>query len=468
MAKTKTTTASCLALFSIAVVQSGESVAANWTITPSLALSETYTDNISLAPDDEKTHDFVTLINPGLSVRGEGDRLKLALDYSLQEFLYARSEEGSRTFHQLDSSINSELVQDWFFVDGGVARTQQAISPAGAIPLDNFSLTGNRANVTTYSISPYVRHKFGNFATGRLVYRYDRVTDDRDILDNAENQQILVGAESEESFDRLGWRADYTHQKFDGTHRLGVTIDRTNLELRYKATGSVTLLGIGGYENYNYDQAVPVDGDGGSYWSVGAEWQATTRTLLRVTGGRRFFGNTASVLLRHQMHRTALELSYIEDVVTFPETLTTRLIYEPTGDVINPVLVNPVLTQEAYLSKRFVTTVSGKTAKTSYSLGIFDENRDYQVSGMHEDVVGGDALWSWQFAPRTEFHVKGGGRNRDVDGTDNIWYAGTGVVYKLSRNADTTLEYQHADRNAEGTSVDYTQNVISATVKFVF
>lgn len=468
MTKIRTINVLSASLFSIAMSQSGESVAANWEITPSLALSETYTDNINLAPDNEKTHDFVTLINPGIAVRGEGDRLKLALDYSLQEFLYARSDEGSRTFHQLDGRVNSELVQDWFFVDGGAARTQQTISPSGAIPLDNFSLTGNRVNVTTYSISPYIRHKFGNIATGRLVYRFDKVTDDRDILNNTENQEILVGAESEESFDRLGWRADHTHRKLDGEQRLGVTIDRTNLELRYQATGSVTLLGIGGYENYVYEQPVHVDGDGGSYWSVGAEWQATTRTLLRVTGGKRFFGRTASALLKHQMRRATVELSYTEDVVTFPEVLTTRLVYEPTGDVLNPILVNPVLTQEAYLSKRFITTVSGKTAKTSFNLGIFDENRDYQVSGMHEDVVGGDALWAWQFAPRTQFQVKGGGRKRDVDGTDNLWYAGTGVVYKLSRNADATVEYRYVDRNADGTAVDYTQNVLSATAKFTF
>ena len=55
-----------------------------WRITPRLSVGATYSDNIRLAPTDQAEGDWVWQVDPGISVRKEGGRLNLRLDYTAQ------------------------------------------------------------------------------------------------------------------------------------------------------------------------------------------------------------------------------------------------------------------------------------------------------------------------------------------------------------------------------------------------
>jgi hypothetical protein len=66
--------------------------AAKWDIVPTVSVAETYTDNVSLAPNSFAQGDWVTEITPAISVAATGARLKLNATYDPQVLYYARGE----------------------------------------------------------------------------------------------------------------------------------------------------------------------------------------------------------------------------------------------------------------------------------------------------------------------------------------------------------------------------------------
>ena len=59
--------------------------AGDWTITPSIGVTEEFTDNSGLNSDNEdRNSDFTTTVTPGLSIRGEGGRMSLNLKLQLR------------------------------------------------------------------------------------------------------------------------------------------------------------------------------------------------------------------------------------------------------------------------------------------------------------------------------------------------------------------------------------------------
>ena len=78
-------------------------LAGDWDITPRISVAEIYSDNINL-DDNDKEYDLVTEITPGISLRGEGARLRADLDYQMQNTIFLKNSDGNGTFHQLNAN----------------------------------------------------------------------------------------------------------------------------------------------------------------------------------------------------------------------------------------------------------------------------------------------------------------------------------------------------------------------------
>ncbi|MDO9188337.1 MAG: TIGR03016 family PEP-CTERM system-associated outer membrane protein, partial [Sulfurimicrobium sp.] len=118
------------------------SIAADWKITPSLDLKETYSDNIRLASPGNEKSDFVTQINPGISLTGTGPRLKVNARYGMQNLIYAEESSRNTLRHQLNAGANAELLDDLLYLDGKASISQQNISTFGQ------QSTGDNINIT--------------------------------------------------------------------------------------------------------------------------------------------------------------------------------------------------------------------------------------------------------------------------------------------------------------------------------
>ena len=130
----------------------------NWTVTPSVSVRETYTDNAF--PDSATARsDFVTLVTPGIRIDGRTPRLTANLDYAPRALFFARNSEANDVVNNLSAFARLEAVERFFFVEGSGYVAQSYISPFAPRPNDVINTTQNRLETRTASLSPYVRHE---------------------------------------------------------------------------------------------------------------------------------------------------------------------------------------------------------------------------------------------------------------------------------------------------------------------
>ena len=75
--------------------------AAEWTVKPSLSLTENYSDNIRRAPRGNEQSDLITQISPGLNLTGTGPKLTFSTIYQMQNLFYAKNKQSDSTRHNL-------------------------------------------------------------------------------------------------------------------------------------------------------------------------------------------------------------------------------------------------------------------------------------------------------------------------------------------------------------------------------
>lgn len=479
--------------------------AAAWQFSPYLDLAETYTDNVSLATDDERA-EWVTEISPGFSLVGNGARTKLNLNYRLQNLFYG-SEGSYSSHHQLNANGNVEVARDFFFVDARSAITQQIIDPSVSSPVDNIN-TGNRATVITYGVSPYFKLRAGPYVEGEVRYSADQVVNESAATADALSTRYSARFNSGRAFTRLSWGMDYFQEDMDRGQSFDTHRESASGAVRYRLLRSFNALARGGYENNDVPTARGTRN--GSYWSLGGEWianryltlsaskgknyrdanidfQPTVRTHLHVGYRNRTVGlnpgDVWSADLSHQTRRSTWRLSYLEDTTDI-QTLQLAdqqffVVVDPNGNlIVDPrtglplVLVNNVfaLTNEEFIRKRAQGSVNWNSGKSNLLVGVFNERREYQLSDRSEDVVGVDTAWTWRFKPRTSSLLGASWQRRNPPNTgaaDDLWRVSLGLNRAVSTRTTTSIELRHTQRDVAG-GPGYDENRLMARLNMRF
>jgi uncharacterized protein (PEP-CTERM system associated) len=336
-----------------------------WRITPRLSVGATYSDNIRLAPTDEAEGDLVLQVDPGVSIRKQGGRLDLRLDYTAQGLLYANNSDASTINNNLLAFGTAELYQDHLFVDAYGSISQVPVTSGGRVDAGNLGLGGGGASggalglinwnlgvlpgatelfnpvgifgnialvgddqttAANFGISPSWRQNFGDWAKALLRYRYNDTGYGQSEF-NSQTQSVAFNLDSGRRFSRLGWSLAYSYQQQDGSQRDNVQEGGSNNlgggntqqesvsgQLSYKLSEAWKLLAQGGYENntgYN-------DNQNGAYWGLGATW--TPSRFYSVTGLYGLNFNEIAVQW-NPSPRTALQVSRsYQEVGTSPGT----------------------------------------------------------------------------------------------------------------------------------------------------
>ena len=99
-------------------------------IKPRIALTETWSDNVSVSSGqagNTKESGFITELAPGIRVDARTARLKAYFDYALVGQFYSTSSGNSRTQNSLNTFGTLEAVSNWLFLDFSGIIAQQAI-----------------------------------------------------------------------------------------------------------------------------------------------------------------------------------------------------------------------------------------------------------------------------------------------------------------------------------------------------
>lgn len=490
---------------------SHQAAAAEWKITPSVNLNETYSDNVTLAPRGSEKSDWVTQINPGVSLNGVGSRLKADASYVMQNLGYAQGNGRSMTRHQLNAGANAELADNLFFLEGQAAISQQNTSQLGPQATDNTSATGNRTDVKTSSISPYLRHHSGDFASSEIRYTHSEVNTGASGLSDSRTDRIQLQSNSGTAFRTLGWGVNYSNEKTANTNIQDIDRESLSGNLRYLITPKLSLTATGGYEKNSYVSIASKPED--SFWAAGFSWTPSTKTSINASAGQRFFGNTYSLDASHRARSTVWSLGYSEDITTtqsqflipvtistatfldqlwaaqIPDTTTRQLFVDAfiQSNGLPAALSESVnfLTNRVFLQKRLQASVAVTGKKNTLIISLFNALRDAQTSQAQDSIllgnanralndqtkqVGGNASWIWRIGQRTSASLNAAyTRNSDssLGNTNNNRSVRFGLTRQFQPKLSGSIELRQLQQGSSQSS-NYREKAIMASLSMKF
>ncbi|MCH9638174.1 MAG: TIGR03016 family PEP-CTERM system-associated outer membrane protein [Betaproteobacteria bacterium] len=487
--------------FLFAVVLFGLSfvVSAEWEITPSLTLSETYTDNVSLGagllgaggvparPGGDKRSDFVTQINPAISIVGTNRRVSLDSFYRMNNLIFAKDSDLNRIRHQLNTTATANLVEDFLFIDGSALIIQQNLSLLGPQTTSNVFATGNRANLKVFSVSPYARYRFQDIANSEVRYTRGIVKSGAGGLRDNERDSFLFSLNSGTALRKFSWGLNYNKNiiRFSRGGRR-VETERSTANFRYDITPRFGLTASGGYESNSF---VSIRGGNDSpTWTVGFVWAPSERTDVNASAGQRFFGDTYSAEINHRTRLATWNASYVEDITTLNQQAG---LFGAGGGLSLGGLdggsllgLNNFLTNRVFLQRRFNASVNLNGAKNTVTINAFRLSRkaftsaidDFDLLGANAVLlnnttqIGGNVRWRYTFSPRTSANLSASfvrfkfiGANRT---NDNKIYT-MDITRNLQENLSTILQFRRIERISDQVE-NQTANAVTISLNMNF
>ena len=484
--------------------------AADWTITPRTDFTGTYTDNSSLSADNEDSA-FIAGVRPGISAELNASRVRLFIDYGLEVLQNFGDEEQDRRINQfLSANGTVKWLEDFFFTDASAAIFQQNTSIFGPIARDNTTDTGNRADVKTFRLSPYIKRNLGSLLVYEARYSYGVFDSDQDIVGNGDLNRIDLRVDSGRAF-QTGFGVEYftETQTIEGNQD-DFTRESVAANLRYPLTSRLNLLATVGHEDNDF-LTLGEDPTGGFY-NVGASWAPTPRTQLEARVGERFFGSTTFLDLNHRTRRTIWSLNYTEEITTtqqtffFPAAPSTAAFLDA---LFAPNIPDPIARQQAvrdfivanglpnsfttaqnfftndvFLEKRLQVLMTVNLPKNTVTLSAFDQKRDSFSDGAArvfatDDFSLADAVkekgfgagWVWRFAPRTRLNTDFTFSKVDfsgIDRSDDIFFFSTGVSRDIARNVTAGIFFRRNERESDAAGAEFVENAITGFLGIVY
>ena len=281
-------------------------------VVPSIAISETLTDNSRLTSADRQT-DLITQVTPGIRITSTGGRVKGFVDYSLTGLVYARSSSSNELQNSLNSVVKVEAIDNWAFVDATANISQQSISAYGTRSADSTLVNGNRTEVRSLTLSPYVKGKLAGFADyeARLTQNWTRNSSSDTANNSSSLATLRVGGDS--GLRVVSWSIDASHQVYDYSAGRRTEDDVVRGLLFFAVSPELRLTLIEGRESNNI---ASVDKQGHSTPGFGVDWSPTETTKLSGQYERRFFGSSHTLSFEHRTPRTVWRYSDTQDTST--------------------------------------------------------------------------------------------------------------------------------------------------------
>ncbi len=329
---------------------------ADWRVHPTFNLSETYTDNVNLQIDELKQAQFVTELTPGLVLVGQGRRFQVAASGQARKFIYSKGRRpdipDQTTDHLVDYSFSgrSELAEDLLFIEASASSSPQPVSAFGQQGGASLYSMGNRTQIKTWRISPYLEQRLGRAASLSARFSRDSVEADElhDRFGTSTGDTISVNLVSADKSAKLGWGLNYLRQDLENKISGPSSTETALGNLRYALHPRFALTASLGYDRYDFQS---LGGrNAGRNWSGGIDWTPSARTRLSASLGRHYFGKTGKLDATHRSRYTVWRIAY-DDAVTnsreqflLPSTIDTAALLD---GLFAATISDPVLRRQA-------------------------------------------------------------------------------------------------------------------------
>jgi uncharacterized protein (PEP-CTERM system associated) len=298
-----------------AMLLSAECGAADWKFSPYLDARETYSDNVGLQSDEFARSQFISEAAPGFVLTHNSRRLKLNASGQLRMFAYGGGDRPGNLANnerRYQAQAQSELVDQLFYLDASANQMRQSVSAFGQVSGSRYS-NANRADLRTWSISPYLRHRFGTTADLTVRFSRDGVEGATGIgFGNSTANTRAVDLVSGPHFDKLGWNLNYSRREESNTLAGQSMVENSLAGLTWQTIRYLALTANVGYETYDYPSLS--ERTSGRRWSGGFIWTPSTRTKVQASFGHRYFGKTGSLDASYRTRHTVWSVVYSDDV----------------------------------------------------------------------------------------------------------------------------------------------------------
>ena len=222
------------------------------TLTPSVTIREEYNDNIFLSSSNE-VEDYITTVNPALSLSYTASMLTLSLDYGLAFRFYARHPDLNETSPtqaqraKLDTTISP--YRDIFFVKVFDEYQRVTIDQRRQVSLDNYFV--NLTDSNRLLVNPYLEYPLSGTLKTRAGYSYENVWYRSAEGDNAENHTATAGLTKEIS-SQLYTTLSYSYLFHRPSKTEAYDVQTVSLGMGYQPSPKLSLNGSVGETFFNY------------------------------------------------------------------------------------------------------------------------------------------------------------------------------------------------------------------------
>ncbi|MCB1735977.1 MAG: TIGR03016 family PEP-CTERM system-associated outer membrane protein [Gammaproteobacteria bacterium] len=424
--------------------------------------SETYTDNVTASGAGGASSEWVRQLTPGVSVKGVGRHLKLAVDYRLQDISYARGSSNDSQFHQLDATANVNALNERLKFDVHVTHSQQIIDEQGTVSNSNITATSNRTNVGTISLNPGFDFRIGNYAVVNMNAGYDRVTYQSGTNPGGANKSLAIGISSGTRFNTLGWSLTSNASK-DGAS--DATQRNVNAQLNYRVGAKTSVFASTGYENNDFQSAEQTKG---SIWNVGANWQVGPRTSLNASVGNRYFSRTYSLALNHTMRRSSFSMNYNQSLQTTNSLQLGQPIFDDTGTFLVGFGV-PVEQTDVFITSTWNANYALSSRRARFGLGFSQVNRESSRTQVDDVITSLNGSLGMTFPSSVSASLNALYRTSEFGLSarqDDFLSVGVSVSRRLRSDVTLNASFQRQTQSSTDSTADFTENALTLSLGF--
>lgn len=353
----------------------------SWRFTPSIGLTETWSDNTRQVPDASAQAGWITTLIPGLSLEHRGAALRISADYQYQHDFYSGSTGPDASRNYLTALATYDLIERRFWLEGRANITQERLSAFGAAVIpDAPGVNGNRIETRNVGLSPVLRGSWGDFA--EYMARANASTTRAQGAIDTNTGEFVATMRSGAPAARLGWLVDASGLATRSDDGLGTLYDfRTRFALVYAPMPQVHVSLIAGYEETDFApegdkrQATP---------GIGLEWSPGARTQFAGVAQHRFFGTGHLATLSHRTARTNWVLRSRRDATTASSAISggALTLENLMADLLAASIPDPVARTEAV--RRRLTAFGSQPTTIGHT---FLTERPYLLSAVDATVV---------------------------------------------------------------------------------
>ena len=456
--------------------------AAEWTIVPRVNVEETFSDNVGLQPSGSERGELITSVEPGVAIRGEGSRFQVSVEYNLEALKYLDNDDADTINHQAQVGASAEIYENLAFVDMNMSMSQQNSDTLGITASDNLSITGNKTDVMTFSVSPYLRHHIGNYFDTESRITVDQVTNDTDgNSTRSRSRRAQFTATSGNKFLRAPWNVRFESQRLSNSDGSTSKFNRLDGEVRYRISRRYALIGQAGFEDNEFTSSQ--NSQDGPSWAIGLNWTPTPRTNIDFGYGQRFFDGNFFLQAQHRTRRLTFAASYRKDLTTSRQLQLERVLVPVVDDSGLPILdpasgtqievpvdsVNP--TDEVLVQANFDASIRYRGRRTDGQLEVFRSERKFQVSS-NENIVSGLRLqMSRRISRRGTVSVSGLAQlteDKAVNQEDTRLQLNLRYAHTLGQNFRATAGLAHVTQDSNLANNDFDENRLTVGLLATF